>query len=47
MYVVSNISGAPIPKLSRSLIPFWGVMFFVLLLVTYVPGFTGWAVARL
>jgi C4-dicarboxylate transporter DctM subunit len=46
MYVASNISGVPIPRLSRSLVPFWGIMFCVLLLVTYIPGFTGWVVAR-
>lgn len=44
MYVSSNISGVPIHKLSRSLVPFWGIMIFVLLLVTYIPGFTGWAI---
>lgn len=46
MYVASNVSGVPIPKLSRSLIPFWGIMLFVLMLVTYIPGFTSWAISR-
>jgi C4-dicarboxylate transporter DctM subunit len=43
MYVASNISGVPIPKLSRALVPFWGVMLFVLMLVTYIPAMTSWA----
>ena len=43
MYVISNISGVPIPQLSRSLVPFWGIMLFVLLLVTFIPEFTTWA----
>lgn len=46
MYVASNISGVPILKLSRSLVPFWGVMILVLLLVSYWPGFTSWAISR-
>ena len=33
-FVASNISGVPIGKLFRSLIPFWGIMLFVLMLVT-------------
>jgi len=44
MYVSSNISGVPIHRLSRSLVPFWGIMFVVLMLVTYIPGFTSWAI---
>lgn len=46
MYVASNISGVPIPKLSRSLVPFWAIMVTVLMLVTYFPGFTSWAVTQ-
>lgn len=37
MYVASNISGVPITKLSKSLVPFWLIMISVLLLVTFVP----------
>ncbi len=44
MYVASNISGVPIPRLSRSLYPFWIVMLVVLMLVTYVPGVVSWAI---
>ncbi len=44
MYVASNISGVPILKLSRSLMPFWCIMFLVLALVTYWPGLTMWIV---
>jgi len=40
MYVSSNISGVPILQLSRKLIPFWLIMIFVLLIVTYVPSLT-------
>ena len=43
MYVSSNISGVGIPKLSRSLLPFLGIMFIVLMLITYIPGLTAWA----
>jgi len=40
MYVASNISGVPILQLTRKLVPFWLIMIFVLLLVTYVPQIT-------
>ena len=40
MYVASNISGVPILPLSKKLLPFWGIMIAVLLLVTYVPAVT-------
>ena len=43
MYVGSNVSGVPIPQISRALIPFIGIMFIVLMLLTYIPAFTGWA----
>ncbi|WP_337997567.1 TRAP transporter large permease [Oleispirillum naphthae] len=46
MYVASNISGVPMLRLTRSLLPFWAVMIAVLMLVTYVPGFTTWAVSH-
>ena len=46
MYVASNISGVPMTRLTRSLLPFWTVMIAVLMLVTYVPGFTTWAVSH-
>ena len=46
MYVASNISGVPIMRLSRCLVPFWAIMLLVLLLVTYWSGFTSWAIAR-
>lgn len=46
MYVASNISGVPIPRLSRCLVPFWGIMIVVLMLVTYWSGFTSWAITR-
>ena len=43
MYVGSNVSGVPIPKISKALLPFIGIMLVVLMLVTYVPAFTSWA----
>lgn len=42
MYVGSNVSGFPSPN-QQALIPFIGIMFIVLMLVTYIPAFTGWA----
>ena len=42
MYVASNISGVPINRISKSLIPFWFIMIAVLMIVTYVPAFTTW-----
>lgn len=44
MYVASNISGVPITQISKSFVPFWLIMLAVLMLVTFVPAFTGWAV---
>lgn len=43
MYVGSNVSGVPIAKISRALVPFIAIMICVLLVVTYIPGFTAWA----
>lgn len=44
MYVASNISGVPIPSLSKSLVPFWLVMLTVLAICTYWPALTMWVV---
>jgi tripartite ATP-independent transporter DctM subunit len=46
MYVASNISGVSMGRLTRAFVPFWGIMLAVLMLVTYIPGFTTWAVTR-
>ncbi len=46
MYVASNISGVPMGRLTRAFVPFWMIMLLVLMLVTYLPGFTTWAVSR-
>lgn len=46
LYVGSNVSGVPIGRLSKSLVPFWVIMITVLLLVTFVPSLTTWAVSR-
>jgi len=44
VFVASNISGVPVGTLFKSLIPFWGIMLFVLMLVTYIPILTMWVV---
>lgn len=44
LYVSSNISKVPLSKLSGAVLPFLGVMLFVLMLITYVPQMTLWAV---
>lgn len=46
LYLASSISGVPVMKLSRAMLPFIGIMLAVLALVTYVPGFTSWALTR-
>ena len=46
MYLASSISGVSILRLSRAMLPFWGIMLAVLMLVTYVPGFTSWALSN-
>lgn len=46
MYIASNISGVPIPRLTKCMFPFLLIMLAVLMLVTYVPGFTSWAHSR-
>lgn len=39
LFVGSALSGLSIGKLSKSMLPFYAVMFAVLMLMTYVPGF--------
>lgn len=46
LYVASSISGMSILRLTRALLPFWGIMLSVLMLVTYWPGFTSWAFSK-
>jgi len=46
LYLASSISGVPVMKLSRAMLPFIGIMLAVLALVTYVPGFTSWALTK-
>ncbi|SED56993.1 TRAP transporter large permease [Rhodobacter sp. 24-YEA-8] len=46
LYLASSISGVSIMRLTRAMLPFWGIMLFVLMLVTYVPGFTSWAISK-
>lgn len=40
LFVSSGISGVPMSKMIRPLIPFWIVMFLFLILLTYVPAIT-------
>lgn len=40
VYVASNVSGVPILQLSKKLIPFCLIMFGILLLITFIQGFT-------
>ncbi|MBM7717471.1 C4-dicarboxylate transporter DctM subunit [Bacillus thermophilus] len=40
MYVASNVSGVPIMRLAKKLMPFWLIMITVLLLITFIPGIT-------
>lgn len=44
LYVASNVSGVPLGRLSLKMAPFWAIMIAVLLLVTFVPELTVWAV---
>lgn len=37
LFIGSSISGVPIERLSKAMLPFYGVMLVVLLLVTFVP----------
>lgn len=40
----SNVSKAPLARLSGAVMPFIGVMLLVLMLITYVPQLTLWAI---
>lgn len=44
MFVASNISGVPVLKLAKNLLPFWLIMIFVLLIITFVPSVTTFVV---
>ena len=44
LYVSSNISKVPLSRLSSAILPFLGVMFFVLMLITYIPQKTTWVI---
>lgn len=44
LYVASNISKVPLSRLSVAALPFVGVMLFVLMLVTFIPGLTTWVI---
>ena len=42
LYVGSGISGVKMERLARRMLPFCGVMFAALLLITYVDAFSLW-----
>lgn len=44
LFVASNISKVPLSRLSTAALPFIGVMLFVLMLVTFIPGMTTWVI---
>jgi C4-dicarboxylate transporter DctM subunit len=44
LYVASNISKVPLSRLSVAVLPFIAVMLMVLMLITYIPQMTTWAV---
>jgi C4-dicarboxylate transporter DctM subunit len=44
LYVSSNISKVPLSRLSVAILPFIGVMLFVLMMITYIPQMTTWVV---
>lgn len=46
LYLASSISGVAVMRLSIAMLPFIGIMLAVLGLVTYVPGFTSWALSN-
>lgn len=42
LFIGSAVSGIPIEKLAKATMPFYAVMFIVLLIVTYFPGLIMW-----
>ncbi|MGU3492407.1 TRAP transporter large permease [Xanthobacteraceae bacterium A53D] len=46
LYLASSIAGISVLRLSVAMLPFVGIMLFVLGLVTYVPEFTSWAISK-
>lgn len=44
LYVASNIAKVPLARLGTAVMPFIGVMLFVLGLITYIPQMTLWAI---
>ncbi|MCL2616304.1 MAG: TRAP transporter large permease [Defluviitaleaceae bacterium] len=44
LFVASSVSGVPLGRLNKALIPFYIIMTFVLLLVTFVPALSMWAI---
>lgn len=44
LYVASNVSKISLAGLSREILPFIGIMLVVLMLITYIPGMTAWAI---
>jgi C4-dicarboxylate transporter DctM subunit len=44
LYVASNISKVSLARLSTAILPFIGVMLVVLMMITYIPQMTTWAI---
>jgi C4-dicarboxylate transporter DctM subunit len=44
LYVSSNVSKVPLARLSTAILPFIGVMLVVLMMITYIPQMTTWAI---
>ena len=45
LFVASSVSGVPIGKIVKSALPFFAIMFFVLMLVTFFPPLTMWVLS--
>ena len=44
LYVSSNVSKVPLARLSTAILPFIGVMLVVLMMITYIPQISTWAI---
>ena len=44
LFVASSVSGVPLATLAKRLVPFFGLMLIVLMMVTFIPAMTMWVV---
>jgi TRAP-type C4-dicarboxylate transport system permease large subunit len=42
LFVGSAVAGLPLETVTRALLPFFGALFLVLMLVTYIPALSLW-----